>query len=222
MATTIPEPVVADRKPSNRAGNGGWRNLAPADGDMRAVADRSPEPAKTGVWVGLAAITMSFAAFTSALVVRESTGNDWHHYNLPSILYFNTLILFLSSATFELSRRSYRNFQLAAAERTLSVRRWMHATVALGLLFVAGQYVAWLQLKAQGVYLATNPSSSFFYVLTAAHALHVLGGLGGLLYVVGKFQRNVLRRSSLDSAGYYWHFLDVLWVYLLAILWLKF
>ncbi len=222
MATTIPEPVVADRKPSNGVGNGGWRNLTPADGDMRAVADRSPEPAKTGVWVGLAAITMSFAAFTSALVVRESTGNDWHHYNLPSILYFNTLILFLSSGTFELSRRSYRNFQLAAAERTLSVRRWMHATVALGLLFVAGQYVAWLQLKAQGVYLATNPSSSFFYVLTAAHALHVLGGLGGLLYVVGKFQRNVLRRSSLDSAGYYWHFMDVLWVYLLAILWLKF
>ena len=94
-------------------------------------------------------------------------------------------------------------------------------TLFLGLLFVAGQYVAWSQLSAEGLYLATNPSSSFFYVLTAAHALHVLGGLAGLRYVIRKLSKSVLRRSTLDATARYWHFMDVLWVYLLLLLWMK-
>jgi len=81
--------------------------------------------------------------------------------------------------------------------------------------------VAWRQLSAQGVYLATNPSSSFFYVLTAAHALHVLGGLGGLVYVIARLRRSILRRSTLDAASRYWHFMDLLWLYLLLLLRMK-
>ena len=88
-------------------------------------------------------------------------------------------------------------------------------------MFVAGQYVAWRQLSAQGLYLATNPSSSFFYVLTAAHTLHLLGGLGGLIRVIRKFGHSALRRSTLDATARYWHFMDVLWVYLLLLLWTK-
>jgi cytochrome c oxidase subunit 3 len=90
--------------------------------------------------------------------------------------------------------------------------------------FVAGQYAAWLQLKAQGLYLATNPSSSFFYVLTAMHGLHVLGGLGGLALVISRLSKRLptLRRSTLDTVSYYWHFMDVLWLYLLMLLWTKF
>ena len=76
-----------------------------------------------------------------------------------------------------------------------SPARWLYITLVLGLLFVAGQYVAWSQLSARGLYLATNPSSSFFYFLTATHALHVLGGLGGLIYVIRKLSKSVLRRS---------------------------
>jgi cytochrome c oxidase subunit 3 len=91
----------------------------------------------------------------------------------------------------------------------------------LGLLFVAGQYAAWSQLRTEGLYLATNPSSSFFYVLTATHALHVLGGLGGLVYVIRKLSKSALRRSQLDAAARYWHFMDVLWLYLLCLLWMK-
>jgi len=86
---------------------------------------------------------------------------------------------------------------------------------------VAGQYVAWLQLRHQGMYLATNPSSSFFYVITAAHALHVLGGLGGLVLVVYRMSKSTLRRSTLDIASRYWHFMDVLWIYLFLLLWFK-
>jgi cytochrome c oxidase subunit III len=81
--------------------------------------------------------------------------------------------------------------------------------------------VAWLQLKAEGLYLATNPSSSFFYVFTAMHGLHVLGGLAGLIYVIRKLQKSALRGSTLKTAAHYWHFMDVLWLYLLLVLWFK-
>jgi cytochrome c oxidase subunit 3 len=81
--------------------------------------------------------------------------------------------------------------------------------------------MAWLQLRSQGLYLATNPNSSFFYVFTAMHALHVLGGLAGLLRVVRKLSRRVLRRSTLDATSYYWHFMGVLWLYLFFLLWMR-
>jgi cytochrome c oxidase subunit 3 len=86
---------------------------------------------------------------------------------------------------------------------------------------VAGQYVAWQQLRSQGIYLATNPSSSFFYLLTVVHAIHVLGGLGGLVYVIRKLRKSALRRSQLVATARYWHFMGILWVYLLSLLWMK-
>jgi cytochrome c oxidase subunit 3 len=89
------------------------------------------------------------------------------------------------------------------------------------VLFVAGQFAAWLQLRAQGLYLSTNPNSSFFYVLTVAHALHVFGGLGGLTRVIVKLNRATLRKSTLDATSHYWHFMDGLWVYLLWLLWAR-
>ena len=223
MATTVHEPpkIKPERLPSDRFGRGGWRNLTPADGDLRLVKDYSPPPASTGIWVGLAAITMTFAAFTSALVVRQGSSHDWRHITLPSVLYLNTLVIFASSVTLEISRRRVASFMGGLRNQVESPARWLYVTLFLGLLFVAGQYVAWLQLKSQGLYLATNPSSSFFYVLTAAHALHVLGGLGGLIRVIGKLNQRVLRRSTLDATSRYWHFMDVLWVYLLVLLWTK-
>jgi heme/copper-type cytochrome/quinol oxidase subunit 3 len=99
--------------------------------------------------------------------------------------------------------------------------RWLYITLLLGLFFVAGQYAAWQQLRAQGIYLATNPSSSFFYLLTVVHAIHVLGGLGGLVYVIRKLRKSALRRSQLVATARYWHFMGILWVYLLSLLWMK-
>jgi len=99
--------------------------------------------------------------------------------------------------------------------------RWLYITLLLGLLFVAGQYVAWRQLRSEGIYLATNPSSSFFYLLTVVHAIHVLGGLTGLTYVIRKLSKSTLRRSQMVAAARYWHFMGILWVYLLLLLWMK-
>jgi cytochrome c oxidase subunit 3 len=224
MATTVHEPPQVDPRDlpeRGHSGDGGWRNLVPASGDLRVARDYSPAASSTGIWVVLFAITMMFAAFTSALVVRKGASLDWRHFALPSILYFNTVLLLASSVTLEVSRRRVAVFMGGLKSQADSPARWLYITLFLGLLFVAGQYVAWLQLSGEGVFLATNPSSSFFYVLTAAHALHIIGGLAGIVYVIHRLSKSVLRRSTLDATARYWHFIDVLWVYLLLLLWIK-
>jgi cytochrome c oxidase subunit 3 len=223
MATTVPEPpkIGIERLPSHGSGNGGWRNMVPAGGDLRKVKDYSPPPASTGIWVALAAITMTFAAFTSALIVRQGAAADWRHIPLPSVLYFNTLVIIASSVTLEISRRRVAAFMGGLTDHAQNPARWLHVTLSLGLLFVAGQTFAWVQLRSRGFTLATNISYSFFYVLTVAHALHLLGGLGGLVRVIRKFNHAVLKRSTLDATSRYWHFMGVLWVYLLLLLWMK-
>jgi len=224
MATTVHEPPHVDphRLPDHgHSGNGGGRNLVPADGDWRVALDYSPPPSSTAIWVVLFAITMMFAAFTSALIVRKGSSLDWRTFKLPSVLFFNTGLLLASGVTLEVSRRRIAAFMGNLKSQVESPAPWLYVTLSLGLLFVAGQYVAWSQLSAQGLYLATNPSSSFFYVLTATHALHVLGGLAGLGYVIRKLSKSSLRRSTLDATARYWHFMDALWLYLLLLLWMK-
>jgi cytochrome c oxidase subunit 3 len=225
MATTVNEPPItaSRRQSSSRAGNGGggFGSRGPHDGSLRAVQEYAPVPSKTGIWVLLAGITMTFAAFTSALIVRQGAAMDWHHLVLPRILFLNTLVLLASSVTLELARRRIAAFMGGPRSMEDSPARWLYVTLFLGAVFVVGQYAAWLQLRSEGLYLATNPNSSFFYVLTAIHALHVLGGLTGLAYVLRKLSRVTLRRSTLDSFSYYWHFMGILWVYLLLLLWMR-
>ncbi len=220
MASTVHEPpkIGSDRLPSH--GNGGWRNPPSSAGSSTRLKDYSPPPSSTGIWVGLAAITMTFAAFTSALIVRRGTA-PLVHITLPPVLYLNTLIIIASSFTLEKSRRQIASFMGGAKDQAGSPAGWLYITLFLGLLFVAGQTFAWMQLRSEGFRLATNISYSFFYVLTVAHALHVLGGLGGLVRVIGKLHRSVLRRSTLVATSRYWHFMGALWVYLLLLLWIK-
>jgi cytochrome c oxidase subunit III len=222
MATTVHEPPRIDEQRLNGSlGNNGWRPLGPASGDLRLVREYAPPPASTGIWVVIAAISMTFAALTSALVVRKGGAPDWRHFTLPPILYLNTLVLILSSFTLEVARRRVASFMGGLETTMAKPARWLYITLSLGFVFVAGQYIAWRELNAQGLYLATNPSSSFFYVFTAGHALHVLGGLGGLGRVIRKLDQRTLRPSTLDATARYWHFMDVLWVYLLLLLWMK-
>jgi len=175
---------------------------------------------QSGIWVGIFAITMSFAAFTSALFVRQGSGADWTHIALPPVLYANTLALLLSSATLQMARRAVTAvppFEPRAVRMGLG---WLMATLALGFIFVAGQFEAWRQLAAQGLYLATNPNSSFYYVLTAMHGLHVLAGIVALALVVGRIaaSRAAFRKSTFEATATYWHFMGVLWLYLLLVL----
>ncbi len=168
----------------------------------------------TGVSIGLAAILMFFMALTSSYIVRKGLGGDWQPVRLPSILWFNTLALLASSATVEIARR-----QLGAGALE-AFRRWWGLTTALGLVFLTGQVIAWRQLAAAGVFLSSNPSSSFFYLLTAAHGLHLLGGIVALFYVAfraWKYSR-ITQGTAAELTSIYWHFMDGLWVFLFLLL----
>ena len=186
-----------------------------------------PSAARTGVWVGIGAITMSFAAYTSAMVVRQGSIPDWQHFKLPPILYWNSLVLVASSVTLELARqriggpfdRLGHSASLLAA-KSREWLSWYSITLVLSFAFLAGQYLAWRRLASEGVYLATSPSSAFFYVLTVLHALHLLGGLCALLYALRCLRADDGPRpvNVLAAAALYWHFMAVLWIYLLVIL----
>lgn len=219
MATTVHEPPKLDEPRLTGSGNGGGRGFSRGDGRLPSVKDYAPPPASTAIWVLLFSITMTFLAFTSALIVRQGSALDWRHLTLPRILYFNTVVLLASSITLEIGRHQVGAFMAPLPKPIAHPGRWLYISFALGLLFVAGQSVAWLELRGQGLYLATNPNSSFFYVLTAVHGFHVLGGLGGLARVIRKLNHSTLKKSTLDATARYWHFMDVLWIYLLWLLW---
>jgi len=223
MSTTlVPPKPKSRRKPGSlkppSGGNGsdggtfGGGGAAPKAWSVPAHAYR------TGMWMALVAIVMLFAAFTSAMVVRKGLTNDWISTSLPHVLYVNTVILFASSITLEVSRRSL------ARRMSRQFAVWLYATLALGLAFVGGQLFAWHSLEARGVYLATNPSSSFFYLLTATHGVHLLGGIGALFYLSLRARRLAFaaeRRTAVDVTAIYWHFMDGLWIYVLALMMMR-
>lgn len=111
----------------------------------------SREASQSGIWVGIFAITMSFAAFTSALFVRQGSAADWTHLTLPPILYGNTLALLLSSATLQRARRAISAVTSRGIDADRTGLHWLTATVALALIFMAGQYQAWRQLDRKSV-----------------------------------------------------------------------
>ena len=166
MATTVHEPPkIEERLPSQGSGNGGWRNLAPAGGDLRRVKHSSPPPASTGIWVVLASITMTFAAFTSALIVRQGGASDWRHFTLPPVLYLNTLVIIASSLTLEMARRRIATFMGGVEENTSNPARWLYVTLSLGLLFVAGQTMRLAAAQIPG--LRTRQQCELFIFLCA-------------------------------------------------------
>jgi cytochrome c oxidase subunit III len=168
----------------------------------------------TGLLVLLAASVMLFAAFTSAFFVRRGLSNDWRPTPMPRILWLNTAVLVASSVALEQARRALRS-----ARREAFNRYWTAGTV-LGALFLCGQYIGWRQLNAAGIYLATNPSSSFFFLLTCVHAVHLAGGISALAYVDVQAIRLRLgpgKRTAVDVSALFWHFLDAVWIYLMLL-----
>jgi cytochrome c oxidase subunit 3 len=159
--------------------------------------------------IALAGILMFFMALVSAFVVRKGfSTNDWRPFEIPHILWLNTLILLASSFALARSRR------LLLALDTEGFRHWWGVTAILGVFFLAGQLIAWRQLVRAGVYLAANPASSFFYVFTAAHGLHVLGGIVALLGVGFRSPRRMALTTATEVVSIYWHFMDGMWLFL--------
>jgi cytochrome c oxidase subunit 3 len=195
--------------------------------------------ARLGLLVTLVPITMLFVSFTSAYVFRQGLPTldehgtyvrDWLQVNLPvTLLLVNTLLLLVSSITVELARRQItRQVALAPVQSIPGVSigeerniPWLGITVVLGFGFLIGQWMAWRQLADRGFYMATSASSSFVYLLTAAHAIHLAGGLLVLVYagVTSLLRKPVeARRIVVDVAAWYWHFMALLWIYIFALL----
>jgi len=196
--------------------------------------------ARLGLAVALTPILMLFVAFTSAYIVRKglptldpgtnTVVHDWMPIPLPNVLFLiNTLVLLASSLTIELARRQLaRQVALEPVQSipgvSLGAERnfpWLGLTIILGLGFLTGQWFAWRDLSARGFYVATGPSSSFVYLLTASHAVHLLFGVIALLVAASTVVlRRPLesRRIVVDVTAWYWHFMALLWIYIFALL----
>ena len=201
-----------DGNPPPAGGNGGR-----GDNDSANGRKGQPSPSRyyTGMGLGIVSILMFFMALASAFLVRKGSG-VWVPVHIPALLWFNTVVLLASSGTLEWARKHLANSDLSGFRRL-----WLVTTI-LGILFLIGQVVAWRQLAGQGIYLATNPASSFFYIFTGAHVLHLIGGVCALLYVAWRnFDKaQVTRAVGAEVTSYYWHFMDALWLFLLALLYL--
>jgi cytochrome c oxidase subunit 3 len=164
-----------------------------------------PDPAphsanRTGLILALAAISMMFIGLTSAYVVSQGINPLWQQVHMRPLIWIDTAVLLFSSYTMERARRHLSS-------------RWLIVTLLLGIAFLAGQIGVFAQLAQEGLYLNTGRQASFYYVLTGLHGLHIVGGVFALTWAALR-----LRRSTLDLTAIYWHFMDALWLYLLAVI----
>jgi len=147
--------------------------------------------------VFMGTVTMLFAGFTAAYMIRRA-GSDWTHIPLPGVVWINTAILIVSSVTIEFAwrRRS---------------QRWTALSLILGAVFLLGQIMAWRQLTSAGLGLGANAHGSFFYMLSAVHGLHLVGGVCAMIYALRK-------GSASRLIATYWHFMGGVWLYVLLLL----
>jgi len=176
-------------------------------------------PLKFALWIAMASITMMFGAFTSAYLVRRASGN-WLEFDLPQIFFVSTIVLLISSVFLHISFKSFVAGQESRYKITLVI------SFILGVAFLILQYQGWLALFNNGIDLKGNPAGSFVYVLTGVHALHIIGGLatlvvGLLMAFTRKYKVTEKRRINFDLTLQYWHFVDLLWVYLLIFLYIS-
>jgi cytochrome c oxidase subunit 3 len=184
--------------------------------------ERNPEPRKSNpkkysaaITLGMISILMLFLVLTSAfLVLRVNNLHTWAGIGIPKILWVNTLVLLASSGTLEIARRKLHMESLRQFKQMWTI------TTLLGTGFFAGQVIAWAQLSARGVFLTSRLASSFFYVFTALHAVHLLGGVCALLYVGARKIETAGASwfAAAEITSYYWHFMDGLWLFLFALL----
>ncbi|MGB9029950.1 MAG: cytochrome c oxidase subunit 3 [Acidobacteriaceae bacterium] len=192
---------------------------------------------RMAVLSGLAGDFVFFAVLVSAFFVRQSSVHidgadnvisDWHFLAAPPILWINTAILLVSALTMEVARRHlFREIDIMEEWLGLgrpAVRRaapWLIATIVLGSLFLVGQWIAWQQLAQQGFFFSSNPNSHFFYLVTGTHGVHLLLGIGALIFALVamfRFKRVEMRQIAVDCTAWYWHAMGLFWIFLFVLL----
>jgi cytochrome c oxidase subunit 3 len=178
------------------------------------IVERTPPPEgyRIAIWLALVSITMLFLTLTSAYIFNRA---NTHPIVMPRVLWLSTALISASSLTMELARRSLK------LRREGGFKLWLAVTMSLGFGFLGAQLIAWHHLVESGFYINRNFHSGYAYIFTGLHGLHLLGGLVALAYLMARAQEKwtaVRRRVSVDVTALYWHFLDGLWIYLLALL----
>ncbi len=174
----------------------------------------SMNPKKFIMWLFIVSIIMLFAAMTSAYLVRRAEGN-WLEYTIPAVFSYSTAVLIFSSLSMQIAVWAAKKDKFGIMRLAISI------TFVAGLIFLYMQFQGWVQLVDQKVFFVGNPAGSFMYVFTGLHAFHLISGLIVLLFALkAAFQLTIHAKSldQLEIASTYWHFLDVLWLYLFAFL----
>src|SRR5215213_2866291 len=176
---------------------------------------------RIGMLVSLASVAMLFTSLSSAYIVRSGLIQDWFPIAVPRVMFGSTALMILSSISIEIARRKLKQ------NLEVGYSRYLLLTGFLGLGFLASQLIAWRQLAGQGIYLSSHPHSSFFYLLTGTHAVHVAGGLLAVTFLWLRSRRQLekpgwvrKRQAVADAVSIYWHFMDALWIYLFLLLFL--
>ncbi len=174
----------------------------------------SMNPKKFLLWLAIVSIIMMFAAFTSAYLVRRAEGN-WLEFTIPKIFTYSTLVLVASSISMHFS------YWAAKKDRFLLLRSAISITFVLGIIFLIMQWLGWKELVKNNVFLVGNPSGSFFYVLSGLHGLHIVSALIVLIFALVsayRFNIHAKKLNQIEMCVTYWHFLDLLWVYIFIFL----
>jgi cytochrome c oxidase subunit 3 len=222
-----------DKRTGGGGDNDNWNDRPQGRRGPREKLSR----ARLGLFFALAGDLMFFVAIVSAFFVAQNTShidaynryiNQWLPTAIPPILWLNTAVLVLSSATMEIARRSmFRETDVMdewlgiGKPLTRRVLPWLAATTAFGLVFLLGQWMAWQQLAVQHVFFSSNPSSHFFYLITYTHAAHLFLGIGALAAsLIGLYASRQLetRQILIDCTAWYWHAMGLFWIFLFILL----
>ena len=183
---------------------------------LSAVQSKEPQkihPHKFTLWVAMGAIVMMFAALTSAYIVKKNQ-SSWLEFDLPRIFWYSTFVILLSSVTMHLSIKAFKAREMDRYRTMITI------TAALGVLFIVMQWMGFSSLEARNIALTgakSNSAASFLLVITGIHMAHVLGGVIALLVIFMRAYSVKIKNYNalpIELAGTYWHFVDVLWIYL--------
>jgi cytochrome c oxidase subunit 3 len=201
------------------SGNGGG-NDGSDNRNYEYVEQYQPDKSKVLMWFLLVVVLMTFGGLIGAYIVISTNGVlEWKPFDLPLPIWISTLLIFASSITYYLAQKAiYREDQPQA-------KKWLLTTTVFGAAFISSQLLVWFALVRSGVYVQSNPYAGFFYVLTAIHALHVLGGIVALGSIVLRAWNKTVspedsekRKTMAQVVGWYWHFMGGLWLVLFLLL----
>lgn len=201
-----------------RGGGGGGDDRSDENKDETQAFQ--PDKYRVGMGLILLVVLMTFGAlFGTYIVLATNKALEWRPFNLPFQIWISTALILVSSIDYELARKSL------VQGNQIKARKWFIITAVVGMVFIASQVLAWFNLVNQGYYATGNSYAGLFYILTAVHALHVVGGIISLVYIVLKTQtvtmdeEELLKRQWFTKVvGWYWHFIGVLWLILFLLL----